>query len=986
MKKIVNAAAAAALALSCGPAGAYSGEDLLNGYPFHHFDITLRALAGDAAVLADPSAGVMPGLGFSPAAANAVAWHADYIDSYLYSPIWWAQGVTEDNPTLRIKAAFSQYDHLVKLHFDDTFSTAGIDDTWRRYAAGTIAGLEWAAQNGDVAAAYNILGVSVHAVQDFYSHSNWVDDPARRGKTWQATGPAERRALGLYSGAYEIPENVAQNSHGKVSFSCSIYGRPELKPVLDAVCTGLTPWAESSYCKAQRHCSGAATTSVSAAGVGLANALVLNPPGIALDSSWLARTDGPVRKLTDAEGNFLPGKGDGAPSLADCTRIGNFGYAFNEASLKFTPSAPRGCQSDSDRLFAASKLLAMEATAQWIDKVGAIIGARHPAFWASVKQGPAGATAISARTMQFENFAQAPFQFLSTGPYPVANNASGGRTFERSGDGYYLRLHIETAAKTNAGTDSDVKAIVGWSGGQSGEIRLDYMPTDDAAAGTRANRLLAYNDFEQGDKTVYTVGPFPAAPTSLTLFNDSADSADVFTALGEDFVSAIEGAVEGLEEAALAVISGNADYVGEDTQRLTFAEATSLSSKTLTVDAADDGKYELTFEIRSDSAGLSQDQLNAGWRRVGVRAAKLKCVRESTWDRGSSQDESLTFVAIAPLNGSPEPAKYWSFGPIEMDAGRELPMTGKFFAFDFDQINPVNYFLLPPEGVVALSMQQFESDDETAASREKLFSAFKTGVEGGAAPANKKFLDALGRSLAEDWEVGRVQAYGFYRGARVEAGTMLDQSGVGVIAGDERKTLSLNPGALRAVIASGADAPGSWTAARTFAQLTPAATPAPRADTPPIAPQPQATPTVSIPSTPVEIVAEHSQKCVDVSEISTASGAAVHQWVCHGGDNQKWQFNPRADGLYTIVARHSGMCLDLYGGSQDDGAPVIQADCHGRENQLWRLVSLGGAYQIRASHSDKCLDVRGPSIDDGALMQQWTCVGESQKNQLFKLR
>ncbi|MGH9941327.1 MAG: RICIN domain-containing protein, partial [Pyrinomonadaceae bacterium] len=42
-----------------------------------------------------------------------------------------------------------------------------------------------------------------------------------------------------------------------------------------------------------------------------------------------------------------------------------------------------------------------------------------------------------------------------------------------------------------------------------------------------------------------------------------------------------------------------------------------------------------------------------------------------------------------------------------------------------------------------------------------------------------------------------------------------------------------------------------------------------------------------------QIVALHSNKCVDVSEVSTRSGQAIHQFKCLKADNQNWQFEPK---------------------------------------------------------------------------------------------
>jgi len=133
-----------------------------------------------------------------------------------------------------------------------------------------------------------------------------------------------------------------------------------------------------------------------------------------------------------------------------------------------------------------------------------------------------------------------------------------------------------------------------------------------------------------------------------------------------------------------------------------------------------------------------------------------------------------------------------------------------------------------------------------------------------------------------------------------------------------------------------------------------------------------------------ELVARHSQKCLDVAGWSAADGTPLSQWACHGGDNQIWSLDPAADGSSRIVSRHSGKCLDVNGASTDDGAQVIQWQCHGGANQQWRLEAVTGGYRILARHSVKCLDVSGESRDDGASITQWQCHGGA--NQTWLLR
>ena len=80
-----------------------------------------------------------------PTAADALAWHADYLDSYLYSPLWWF-GPTSGGGWDRFVVAMMQRDDLAALHFDDLTSSAQVRSVWRRILGGTVAGLFWAAE------------------------------------------------------------------------------------------------------------------------------------------------------------------------------------------------------------------------------------------------------------------------------------------------------------------------------------------------------------------------------------------------------------------------------------------------------------------------------------------------------------------------------------------------------------------------------------------------------------------------------------------------------------------------------------------------------------------------------------------------------------------------------------------------------------------------------------------------------------------------
>lgn len=120
------------------------------------------------------------------------------------------------------------------------------------------------------------------------------------------------------------------------------------------------------------------------------------------------------------------------------------------------------------------------------------------------------------------------------------------------------------------------------------------------------------------------------------------------------------------------------------------------------------------------------------------------------------------------------------------------------------------------------------------------------------------------------------------------------------------------------------------------------------------------------------LVAQHSGKCMDVSNASYANGAHIMQFGCHDGLNQKWRFEATGDGYYKIVSAHSGKCMDVNQALTGDGAQYIQHDCHGGTNQQFTLNDEGGGYVvIAARHSGRVPSVAGVSYGDGAKILQW---------------
>ena len=72
-----------------------------------------------------------------------------------------------------------------------------------------------------------------------------------------------------------------------------------------------------------------------------------------------------------------------------------------------------------------------------------------------------------------------------------------------------------------------------------------------------------------------------------------------------------------------------------------------------------------------------------------------------------------------------------------------------------------------------------------------------------------------------------------------------------------------------------------------------------------------------------EIVNPHSDKALDVRDVSYAAGAPLQQWGYGGGANQQFQIISLGNGELSIRARHTGFSLDIDGWSQAAGATVL---------------------------------------------------------------
>ncbi|PFG21320.1 hypothetical protein [Serinibacter salmoneus] len=154
---------------------------------WHHFGITRRAAAE---------------AGWAQGAGTELAFAADVIDRYLWDPAWLYEG-----GMARVRAAREIAPALRTLHMDDLTTPELVEASFERVLTGTRVAIRWCAEAAGehaVAAVRGVVGFALHCVQDFYSHSTWINAPQRRGITWDERIDAGVEYADLEVGRYQV--------------------------------------------------------------------------------------------------------------------------------------------------------------------------------------------------------------------------------------------------------------------------------------------------------------------------------------------------------------------------------------------------------------------------------------------------------------------------------------------------------------------------------------------------------------------------------------------------------------------------------------------------------------------------------------------------------------------------------------------------------------------------------------------------------------
>jgi hypothetical protein len=135
------------------------------------------------------------------------------------------------------------------------------------------------------------------------------------------------------------------------------------------------------------------------------------------------------------------------------------------------------------------------------------------------------------------------------------------------------------------------------------------------------------------------------------------------------------------------------------------------------------------------------------------------------------------------------------------------------------------------------------------------------------------------------------------------------------------------------------------------------------------------------------LVNRNSGKVLDVSGVSTADGAPLHQWTRTNAENQQFQFVDAGGGYFKIKARHSGKVIDVSSWSTADGAAIHQWTDTGGANQQFRLADSGSGYvRLINRNSNKAVEVQNAATNDGAVVVQYSdWGGANQQWQLVRV-
>jgi Ricin-type beta-trefoil lectin domain-like len=135
----------------------------------------------------------------------------------------------------------------------------------------------------------------------------------------------------------------------------------------------------------------------------------------------------------------------------------------------------------------------------------------------------------------------------------------------------------------------------------------------------------------------------------------------------------------------------------------------------------------------------------------------------------------------------------------------------------------------------------------------------------------------------------------------------------------------------------------------------------------------------------VEIIAQNSGKCLQISYTSMTPNYWLQQMTCNGGVGQLWTFLQQSDGSYQIKSVNSNLLLYVKGGSLSPGASIVQYKPSSSLHMNWTVQpdSVAGNYKIAYQPSGDCMDIQNANTKNSAAVLQEPCTGKP--NESFQL-
>ena len=132
-----------------------------------------------------------------------------------------------------------------------------------------------------------------------------------------------------------------------------------------------------------------------------------------------------------------------------------------------------------------------------------------------------------------------------------------------------------------------------------------------------------------------------------------------------------------------------------------------------------------------------------------------------------------------------------------------------------------------------------------------------------------------------------------------------------------------------------------------------------------------------------QILAQHSEKSLNVAGNGLTNGTNVEQYESNGSDAQKWVIKDNGDGSYSIISKLNGLYIDVTNGNIQDGTNIQMYESNGTDSQKFAFEKVekptcqktieDGVYKIStALDTNMYLDIAEGAYENEATLQLWS--------------